>query len=328
VDFEAFSQAHRSEWDRLAQLSRTRRPTGAEADELIRLYHTTATHLSMLRSSAPDPTLVNELSLILVRARGKIVGASDTQWSSIGKFFLHTLPAALYRCRWWTHAVTLACIIAAVIMGIWVATTPAGLASMGSEAERLDYVNRAFSEYYNPGAGFASVVWTNNAWIAVQCVAFGVTGLWPAYALATNAINVGAVGGMMAHYDALGTFFSLILPHGFLELTSIFVAGGAGLKLFWSWISPGRRPRSVAIAQEGRSLMTVALGLVFTLAVSGTIEGFVTGSTMWWWLKIVIGACVLALFWTYVYVFGRRAVAAGLTGDLAADRAGYGQIYA
>lgn len=328
MDFDAFSKAHREEWDRLNQLTRMRRLTGAQADELIRLYHSTATHLSMLRSSAPDPALISELSLLLVRARAKIVGSPDPQWSVVGKFFTVSLPAALYRCRWWTHGVTAVCLIFAVAMGVWVATTPEGIASMGSEAERLEYVNNAFAEYYEPGAGFASMVWTNNAWIAAQCVAFGITGIWPAFVLTNNAISVGAIGGMMEYHDALGTFFALILPHGFLELTSIFVAGGAGLKLFWTVVSPGRRPRSVAIAQEGRALMTVALGLVFALALSGVIEGFVTGSHMYWWLKIVIGALALAAFWTYVYVLGRRAVAAGETGDLSADRAGYGQIYA
>lgn len=50
--------------------------------------------------------------------------------------------------------------------------------------------------------------------------------------------------------------------------------------------------------------MLVALGLVGALALSGVIEGFVTGSTMVWWLKIVIGAIALALFWAYVYVLG------------------------
>jgi hypothetical protein len=36
----------------------------------------------------------------------------------------------------------------------------------------------------------------------------------------------------------------------------------------------------------------------------------------------VIGAIVLAGFWTYVYVLGRRAVRAGATGDLAEHDAG------
>ena len=64
------------------------------------------------------------------------------------------------------------------------------------------------------------------------------------------------------------------------------------------------------------------IGLAGALAVSGLIEGYVTGSTLPWWLKIVIGAIALAGFWVYVVVLGRRATAAGLTGVLDAVRAG------
>src|SRR5699024_11669474 len=60
----------------------------------------------------------------------------------------------------------------------------------------------------------------------------------------------------------LDVFFGLILPHGLMELTAIFIAAAAGLKLFWAWVSPGPRTRSRALAEEGRALFTVALGLV------------------------------------------------------------------
>jgi uncharacterized membrane protein SpoIIM required for sporulation len=139
----------------------------------------------------------------------------------------------------------------------------------------------------------------------------------------SNAISVGSIGGMMAAHGELGLFLQLITPHGLLELTSIFVAGAAGLKIFWTWIDPQGRPRARALAEEGRSLITVAIGLAGALALSGLVEGFVTGSSLPWWLKIVIGALALAAFWTYTIVLGRRAVRDGETGDLAADEAGY-----
>jgi uncharacterized membrane protein SpoIIM required for sporulation len=171
--------------------------------------------------------------------------------------------------------------------------------------------------------GFAATVWTNNAWIAAVCVATGITGIGPVAMLVGNAINVGAAGGLMASAGHLGLFLQLIAPHGMLELTSVFVAGAAGLKVFWTWIDPGPRPRGRALADEARALFTVAIGLAGTLLVSGLIEGFVTGSALPWGVKIAIGALALAAFWTYVVVVGGRAARAGQTGDLEADRAGY-----
>ena len=106
------------------------------------------------------------------------------------------------------------------------------------------------------------------------------------YFLASNAIMVGATGGMMAEAGQLDIFLQLIAPHGLLELTAVFVAGAAGLRIFWAWVAPGPRTAVGALAEEARALFTVAIGLVGVLAVSGLIEGFVTGSGLPWWVKI------------------------------------------
>jgi hypothetical protein len=67
----------------------------------------------------------------------------------------------------------------------------------------------------------------------------------------------------------------------------------------------------------------VALGLVLVLFVSGLVEGFVTPSSLPVWAKISIGALVLAAYWAYVLVLGRRAVRSGASGDLQSADAGY-----
>jgi len=323
VDLDAFSAVREPSWARLDELARRRGLDGAEADELVRLYQSVATDLSTIRSSAPDPDTVTRLSQLLARARARIAGTHEPAWRDVRRFVVLSLPAALYRLRWWTVGVMVACLAVATVAGWWVATNPDALAAMGTPSERQQYVDEAFASYYDPGAGFAAVVWTNNAWVAALCVAIGISGIGPLYVLANNAVNVGATGGMMAAHDSLGVFFQLIAPHGLLELTSIFVAGAAGLRLFWTWVDPQGRPRGRALAEEGRALVTVAIGLAGALALSGVIEGFVTGSTLPWWLKIIIGAVALAAFWAYTIVLGRRAVAEGETGDLEEDAAGY-----
>ncbi|WP_225753668.1 stage II sporulation protein M [Actinotalea sp. Marseille-Q4924] len=319
MDLDAFSAVHAASWQRLDRLSKQRRLSGAESDELVALYQQVATHLSAVRSAAPDPAVVSHLSDLLARSRAAIAGAHDPSWSDVARFFVVTLPAALYRVRWWTLAVTAACCVVATVAGFTMYNDPGAQAAFGTPAELRLYAEQQFASYYTQydGSSFAAQVWTNNAWIAAQCVAFGISGIWPAYVLLANAANVGAAGGVMALHGGLDVFFQLILPHGLMELTAIFVAGGAGLKLFWTLVDPGGRPRTRAIAEEGRSLITVALGLVVVLGVSGLVEGFVTPSTVLpWWLKIVIGALVLAAFWVYVLTLGRRAARAGETGDL------------
>jgi len=321
VDLDAFSAVHGSTWQRLDTLASQRRLSGAESDELVRLYQEVATHLSTVRSVAPDPSVVSRLSDVLGRARAAIAGAHDPALSDVARFLVLSLPAALYRIRWWTVGVMAVFVAIAVVAGVQVFTDPGAQAAMGSPGELRTLAEESFAAYYseNPAGSFAALVWTNNAVIAALCVAFGITGVLPVYILVSNAVSVGAIGGVLALYDGMDIFFQLILPHGLLELTAVFVAGGAGLKIFWSMIDPGGRPRGQALSEEGRSLFTVAIGLVGVLAVSGLIEAFVTPSSLPWWLKIVIGALALAAFWTYLLVVGRRAVRAGETGDLRAD---------
>jgi len=323
MDLDALVATRTPAWQRLDRLARTRRLTGAESDELVRLYRATATDLSVVRSAAPDPEVVTQLSQLLARARARIAGAHGASWSEVARFFVVHVPAALYRIRWWTLGVTAAFLALGVVTGWHVATNPDALATMGTEQDHLDYIDQATTAYYDPSAGFAAMVWTNNFWLTWLVVGSGITGVLPVDVLASNAVQLGASAGVMAHYGELGLFLRLISPHGLLEMTSVFVAGAAGLRIFWAWIDPGPRPRSRALAEEGRALVSVAVALLGMLAVSGLVEAFVTGSTMPWPAKIAIGATAFVAFWAYALVLGRRAVRAGETGDLAADRAGY-----
>ncbi|GAB2682325.1 stage II sporulation protein M [Thalassiella azotivora] len=324
MDVDAFAAVHGDEWDELERLVRRRRLTGAEADRLVHLYRRTATHLSVVRSSAPDPVLVARLSTLVSRARTRLGGGHEPARRELARFAVVTFPAALWRIRWWTAAVTAAFLLVSFAVGGWVAASPEVQAALLSEAETRQLVEEEFEAYYsaNPATSFAAQVWTNNAWVAAQCVAFGVTGVFVVFVLLVNAVNVGATGGVMWANDRGDLFFGLILPHGLLELTAVFVAAAAGLRLFWAWVAPGPLPRGRSLAREGRSLVTVALGLVVVLAVSGVVEAFVTPSPLPTWARIGIGALVLLLFLAYAGVLGSRAAAAGETGDLRREHAG------
>ncbi len=139
------------------------------------------------------------------------------------------------------------------------------------------------------------------------------------YLLWTNAYNLGIVGGLMAANGRLDLFFGLILPHGMLELTCVFVAAGVGLRLGWSLIDPGPLTRGEAFSREARAAVGVALGLGLVLLVSGLVEAFVTPSGLPTWARISIGFVVWSAFVAWVVVLGRPAARRGETGDLAAD---------
>ncbi|ARC57406.1 hypothetical protein AS850_09995 [Frondihabitans sp. 762G35] len=330
MDLDAYTGAHSSDWDELDALSRRRRFTGAEADRLVELYQSGATQLSSLKSSSGTTPTSERLSLTLSRSRLRFTGAGRNLASQVPGFFLLQLPAALYRVRWLSLVVAGVTAVVAVLFGVWAATNPAVLATFGTPEFRRQFATRDFVDYYsnNPPSSFTGQVWTNNAFIAAQAVAFGITGIYPAYLLLTNAQNVGLSAGVLADEGRLKYFFLYIAPHGQLELYSLFVSMAAGLLIFWSWIAPGARTRGQALAEDGRALITIAVGLILSLLVSGVIEGFVTRQPWPWPIKIGIGTVALALFLAYQWIVGGRAHRAGQTGDLDEFEAGARRLVA
>jgi uncharacterized membrane protein SpoIIM required for sporulation len=209
-------------------------------------------------------------------------------------------------------------IVVAFVLGWWFYVNPQFESALASPSEIEQLVYHDFEDYYSEYAAgsFAFKVWTNNAWIAALCIAFGVLGFPVVLLLWNNLANVAIVGALMWRYDRAPLFFGLILPHGLLELTAVFVAAGVGLRIFWAWIDPGPRTRLAGIAAEGRAAMSVALGLIVVLFLSGVIEAFVTPSPLPTWARIAIGLLAEAAFLTYVFTLGRYAARRGETGDV------------
>lgn len=320
MDLDVFIAAHRGEWERLESLVRRRRRlSGPELDEMVELYRRVAMHLSVLRSAQPDPALVSWLSALVARARSAVVGAPTPAWREVARFFTRSFPAVLYRLRWWWIAAGAGTLLYSTALGVWVATDPEVQAALGTPEEIRRIVEYDFANYYveYPSGSFAAQVWTNNVQAAALALLLGVFLCLPTiFVLAANGANLGIIGGFMFAHDRGDVFFGLILPHGLLELTAVFVAAGIGLKLGWTVIDPGRRPRGQALAEEARPAIAVVLGLVVVLGVAGLIEGFVTGYVHTTWLRVGIGVVAEVLFLAYVFGPGRKAAREGETGDI------------
>jgi uncharacterized membrane protein SpoIIM required for sporulation len=324
MDVEAFVSVHQPQWDRLAQLTRRqRRLTGTEADELVSLYQRVGTHLSALRAAGADPVTVGRLSGLIADARGAVTGAQAPVWRDISRYFLVSFPAALYVARRWWLSIGLGFYLVAAWLAWRIVAHPEVLDSVATPGEIQHLVDQDFADYYsaNPAQDFALQVWTNNAMLCAAVLAIGVLLVPAVLVLWSNALNLGVMAGVMIGHGKSDVFFGLITPHGLLELTAVFVATAAGLRLGWAWIAPGPRTRLQALAQTGRATVGMAIGLTVILLVTGLIEAFVTPSSLPTWMRVGIGVVAESGFLAYVWTLGRRAARAGEYGDLeAADR--------
>ncbi|HEY9264768.1 MAG TPA: stage II sporulation protein M [Mycobacterium sp.] len=320
MDVDAFVLTHRPTWDRLDRLVKKRRQlTGAEVDELVDLYQRVSTHLSMVRSASSDAVLIGKLSGLVARARSVVTGAHAPLWSEFIRFWTVSFPVVAYRSwRWWLGS-AVGFFFVATLIAVWMANTPEVQAAFGTPSEIEQLVNNDFASYYSehPAGSFALSVWVNNAWVAAQCVGFSILlGIPIPYVLFQNAINLGVNAGLMFDAGKGDIFLGLITPHGLIELTAVFLAAGAGMRLGWSVIAPGDRPRGQVLAEQGRAVIAVAVGLVAVLAAAGLIEGFVTPSPLPTFARIAIGVAAEIAFLGYVFHFGRKAAHAGETGDI------------
>jgi uncharacterized membrane protein SpoIIM required for sporulation len=322
VDVDSFIARHTGEWQRLDELSGRRRLDGAESDELVALYRQVATHLALVQTRAPDPMLTARLSRLLARGRAAAVGTPRVRgWAAFVRGVTVDFPVTLYRTWRWSVGTALASLVVSAAMMLWLRAHPERIHQVLPDSRVHDLVDHEFRDYYSahPAQSFAAQVWANNALVAAMALFLGVTVIGTAYVLWQNTVNVGLVGGIMLGAGKGTVLFGLLLPHGMLELSAVFVAGGVGLRTGWAWLAPGRQPRAQALAEAGRLAGVAALGLVGVLLVSGVIEAFVTPSGLPTVARIGIGALAELSFLTYVIVLGRRGVRAGETGDVAPD---------
>lgn len=318
MDIDGFIAAHRTDWDRLSDLvaaAEGRRPLSAEElDDLVRHYERTSTHLSLARTRYHDPALTADLTRRVGRARAVIYGSRTGTWRDAVRFVTHEFPGAVWQARRAIGVAFLLFMVPAVIMAVWLASSPRALDVAAPPALREAYVEEDFEAYYTsqPSAQFASLVTTNNIRVSVLAFAGGVLACLPtALVMVSNGANGGVAAGLFAAAGELPRFWGLVLPHGLLELTAVFIAGGAGLRLGWTLVAPGDRRRATALAAEGRRSVSIVVGLVAAFLVAGLVEGFVTGSPLPTWARVSIGVVVQGVFVGYLLVLGPRAAREG-----------------
>jgi uncharacterized membrane protein SpoIIM required for sporulation len=327
MDIDRFIVTNQPAWGRLAQLvvnaRRPKRLDPAELDELIQLYQRVSAHLSHARAYYDDPGLNAMLTSLVARANAMIYSKGRGRPArAVGRFLTETFPAAVWTNRRFVLVAALLTLVPAAAVGVWVSSSDAVL-ELAIPPEVQDAAETAFEDYYSSQAAehFGTQVAVNNIRVSIVVFALGILLCVPAaLVMVINGVNVGVWAGFFAERGNLDKFFGLILPHGLLELTAVFIAGAAGLKLGWAIIAPGDRTRPQALAEEGRRSVVIVIGLILVFISAAVIEAVVTPSGLPTAVRIGIGVAVEAVFLAYIASRGRAAEAAGITGLLGEER--------
>ncbi len=282
----------------LGQLSR------AELEELALLYRQVAADLSVLRRDATARSYTDHVNELLTRAHHIIYSGRKTSARSLFRFLRDDYPAIFQR----QLPFVLASLLISVAWGLFGAALtsarpdfmrhfvgPAMIATM----ERHEMWTKSVVSMA-PTA--SSYIMTNNLSVSFATFAGGVAfGLGTFFYLYVNGMMLGVIGAACHQYAMSLALWSFVAPHGALELPSIVIAGGAGLRLGYSMLFPGSLRWKESVALGGMEATRLVSGIIPLLVLAGLLEGFFSPSHAPVWLKFTVGGLLssLLLLWLF-----------------------------
>lgn len=312
---DRFIKQRKNNWQRLEDLLKLldtatlRRLRREEVRELGRIYRRTASDLAIARAESRDPRLINYLNSLVIRAHGRIYRADAEGGKKIRRFFTHELPQTFRRTWRYTFASFLVFAIFAVIGFLGTRYDP--------EFSELVGVNPAFRELFietktpwweglnesNPEG--ASDIMTHNIRVTIYTFAFGaMLGVGTLFYLAFNGANIASVVALTYRAGFGNDLVTFMVAHGVVELSCIFIAGGAGLLIGSAILMPGDLTRGDALRTRGMEAVRLMIGVILLLVMTGIIEGFISPQPIDARIKYSIGAITGLALYSYLLLAG------------------------
>jgi uncharacterized membrane protein SpoIIM required for sporulation len=289
---------------------------GLSADELRdlgRLYRQAAADLALARRDLPTHQVVPFLNALVARGHAAIYRESGAGGAArVRAFFAAGFPQA-FRATWpATLAAFLMFFLPAVAGFVATFQDPSLAAALLPGAESIVEEVQAGNEWWlrinEEGRAQASAeIMTNNIGVAFRAFAGGVLfGVYTLYVLVTNGLLLGIVAGAAQRFDFAANLWGFVAPHGVIELSVIFIAGGAGLQLGWALLRPGLLTRRAALVVAARRALLLILGCVPLLAIAGLIEAFISPSALPLTVKLAVAVGSGVALYAYLLGLGRK----------------------
>jgi len=123
--------------------------------------------------------------------------------------------------------------------------------------------------------------------------------------LAINGLKIASIVALTYRAGYGNELVTFMVGHGVVELSCIFIAGGAGLLIGSAMIMPGDLTRADALKTRGMEAVRLMIGVAIFLVVAGTIEGFISPAPIDPRIKYGIGAITGVAMFSYLLFVGR-----------------------
>lgn len=313
---DRFITERKNAWQRLEDLlvlldrSSLRRLSKEEVQELGRIYRRTASDLAIARAESRDPRLVNYLNSLVIRAHGRIYRADAQGARRLRNFFASEFPRT-FRRTWRYTAFAFTFFLVFGLIGFFGTRRDPEFSEIAGVPPIMRYaINERvhwWEDLNDANQVGSSGIMTNNIRVTFYAFAFGaILGLGTLYIMAFNGINFGAVMALVHHAGYLNELLSFVVGHGVIELSCIFIAGGAGLLIGSAILAPRDLSRADALKARGIDAIKLIMGCVPLLVVAGTIEGFISPTPISPNIKLSIGALTGIALYSYLLFAGRE----------------------
>jgi len=316
VPIDRFITQRKNAWQRLedllklldtATLKRLRRE---EVRELGRIYRRTASDLAIARAESRDPRLVNYLNSLVIRAHGRIYRAESHGGKRILQFFTRELPQT-FRRTWRYTLVSFSVFMLFAIFGfVGTRYDPEFSELVGVDPAfremNIETKTRWWETLNDQNQVGASAIMTNNIQVTIYTFAFGaLCGVGTLFYLAHNGAVIASVLALTYRAGFGNELVTFMVGHGVIELSCIFIAGGAGLLIGSAMILPGDMTRTDALKTRGMEAVRLMMGVAVLLVVAGTIEGFISPANIDPRIKYTIAALTGVTLYSYLLFIGR-----------------------
>jgi uncharacterized membrane protein SpoIIM required for sporulation len=313
---DRFIDERKGAWQRLEDLlslvDRTalKKLQREEVRELGRIYRRTASDLAIARAESRDPRLINYLNSLVIRAHGRIYRADAQGGRRIRRFFTHDFPRTFRET--WRYT--------AVAFGVFAVFGVIGFLGTRHDPEfsELAGVQPAFRERYietkthwweqlnEENQMGSSFIIQNNVRVTIYVFALGAMfGVGTLFYLARFGANIASVLALTYQAGFGNDLVTFMVGHGVIELSCIFIGGGAGLLIGTAMLMPGDLSRADALKSRGIEAIRLMLGVAVLLFVAGIIEGFISPAPISSSIKFSIAAITGLALYSYLLLAGR-----------------------
>jgi uncharacterized membrane protein SpoIIM required for sporulation len=248
----------------------------------------------------------------VIRAHARIYRADAQGGQRIRKFFTHDFPAT-FRRTWRYTALAFAFFTIFWMfgfLGTWRDPDFSEFAGVGPGMRHVINAQVHWWEDLNDANQIgSSAILTNNIQVTFNAFALGaIFCVGALYLMALNGASIGAVFALVYSRDAnFGfDFLSFVVGHGVIELSCIFIAGGAGMLIGYALLAPGDLTRADALKARGLEAVILIAGCVPILVVAGIIEGFISPAPISPVIKFSVGITTGIAMYSYLLFAGRE----------------------